>query len=163
MSYINSLGNPTRNTFLAIEPNKLSQEFTVGGTALKRGQPVKLSTTGTVVPWAAADGIGNLIGYCYSDAAIASLVTIFTRGFMLIYALSTDILFAGRVKYVGYSTTTTASDGPSELIGTAGYNTYGPIATIIDSGAPSTDDQANGWALDPANGPGDIIRVLLKN
>ena len=143
---MNILGGSAKTTFLAIEANKISQEFTAGA-ALKIGQPVKLDADGDVIPWAKADGRHKLVGYCYSDAANGDLVTVFTRGFMVQFALSNAACPAGIATWE-------AHDDVTEIDGNSGYNKYGPAAADADT---------CGWNMTPAAGADELIRVLCMD
>jgi hypothetical protein len=143
---MNVLGGTSKTTFLAIEPNKISQEFTADA-ALKVGQPVKLNTDGEVIPWAKADGLYQLIGYCYSQAAQGDLVTVFTRGWMVQYAMSNAALPGGPATWEAY-------DAATAIEGNTGYNKYGPAAGVADACA---------WNLTPAGAAGVLIRILCMD
>lgn len=147
---MNSLGNNSKTTFLIVEYNKLSLEFEAA-VALKVGQPVKLAADGKVTLWAAADLRHTFIGICYSDAAIGDLVTVFTRGYAEMYALSNAACPAGAASYAAYDAATAAPAG-GENTGLLGWSKYGPAA------AP---DQAIAWNLVNAVGANELIRVLI--
>lgn len=147
---MNILGNVSKSTFLTTEADKTTVEFTVGTTAVKKGMPVKLAADGTIVPWAASDLVHLLIGYAYADAAIGGLCTVWTRGYAMIYAITTGALAAGPVEYAGYDSTTVIGGSA----GATGYNTY-----VVASAA----NRANGWNLDQAAGANALIRVLLAD
>jgi hypothetical protein len=144
---ITVLGSTTKNTFLATEADKIYIEATCGATALKKGQPVKLSNTGTLNPWAKADLIHTLVGYAYADCAIGELVTIVTRGYAIIYGISTAALNCGPVAYQAYNAVDTVG-------GCIGYSEYANSATAAEN---------NGWALDDAAGDAELVRILLMD
>lgn len=138
-----TLGNETKTTFLAIESHKMSQEFDASAV-VRRGQPVKLAADGSVVPWTGADPLTSLLGYCYTDAAIGELVTVFVRGFMLIYAITDAALNAGPASYKTY-------DGTTSIGGKIGYSQY----TAVGAG-----QNANAWNLDTAGAANTLVRIL---
>lgn len=146
MSTLTTLGNKSKTTILNSESHKLSLEFEAA-EAIKKGQPVKLNAAGKVAVWAKADGRDLLVGYAYSDAALGDNVTVFTRGFMVIFAASAGAFSCGPVIYNGYSTTT--------INDTSGYSTY--------DDNPGTGETNNGWALDAATGANQLVRILLMN
>lgn len=142
-----SLGGKSKTTFLATEEEKISIEF-VAKVALKKGQPVKLdAATGQVDLWATADGRNKLIGYVISDVAATGVVTVWTRGFALIYALAPGAQNAGPATCSGY-------DSSTSIGGATGYSIY----TLS-----STDTAINAWVLDVAAGATELIRVLLMD
>lgn len=140
-----TLGSKTKTTFLHTEAHKTTQEFTVGATAVKSGMPIKLDTDGKISPWVKTDGLHLLVGYCYNDAAVGALVTVWTRGYMIIFALSNAAINAGIASYESF-------DAASEVEGTVGYSKYSQGTTAANT---------NGWALDSATGANELIRVLL--
>lgn len=145
---ISSLGNNTKTTVLSLEADKMNLEF-VAAASVKVGQPVKLTAAGKITPWAVSDGRKALVGYCYSDGAANDLVTVFTRGYMLIWALSNSTDAAGPACYRSYDTTNANN-------GNTGWNKYGAAA-----GDGSEDNSVNGWILDQAGAANTLVRVLL--
>lgn len=141
---MNTLGTPSKTTILTSEAHKTTQEFTVGATAVKKGQPVMLDATGKVIPWDAADR-QSLIGYSYADAAIGDNTTVWTRGYMIVFALSSAALIPGPVTYVDYNTAAVSN-------GNTGFSRY---KQAVD------EPHTNGWALDVATAANKLIRVLL--
>lgn len=163
-----SLGKTSKTTFLLVQDHKLAIEFEVNtGQTLYPGQPVKLTDTGKITLWAPADTIIRLIGYVYGAAksenstpsfAAGELVTVLTRGYAMIYALSgADDQVAGPVAYSTYDTSTIPDEGTGssehEMAGNSGYSVYVTNTTAT---------QANGWALD-AGDEDAIIQVLLAD
>lgn len=154
MGYLSSLGKVTKNTILKSESHKLTEEFAVASAqTIYQGQPVKLNAAGEVTPWAAADGDALLIGFamCQTPAAAGELVTVWTRGYLVLMAISGAAVDCGPVQYSSYDTST-------DIGGTTGYNVVA-TATVTSGVAASMI----GWALDAADGANDLIRVLLKN
>lgn len=141
-----SLGKVSKTTFLIIQHAKVSIEF-VAAAALKEGQPVKLNAVGDVVAWAKADGRFKLIGYCATDAANGDMVTVLTRGYIEMFALSNAACDAGPATWEAYDAATAGPNGEA-----AGYNKFGPGAADADSCA---------WNLVQAAGADELIRVLL--
>lgn len=150
---LTTLGNKTKTTILALESDRISLEFTAAA-AIKPGQPVKLTAAGKVTPWAKADKLVNLIGYAYGTAtADGDLITVFTRGFLVIYALSNGVDDAGASVYTSYDTTTDLGENMPK-----GFSKYAPIA-----GDGSEDAKANAFTLDQAAAAGTMVRVLMMN
>lgn len=150
MTAFTTLGKGTKTTFLENEPEKISIEFEVAtGQTVYPGMPVKLTTAGKITPWAAADGKAKIVGYCYQGGTQTQLVTVFTVGFILIYALSNaDTQDAGLAVYKGYDSATTLIND------NYGYNKYGAASVDL------SDEHA--YALDAAATALTLIRVLLK-
>lgn len=141
----NTLGTPAITKILHTEADKTTIEAVVGGSGLtiKEGQPVKLAADGTVILWAPADGIDALLGYAYQAATVTgNVLTIFTRGYMILNTLSAAALNAGPAKY-------------SALDSATGYTQY--VAATVGT------DAVNGWVLDQAAGASVVVRVLLKD
>jgi hypothetical protein len=143
---LTSLGKTSKTVFLATEEEKITHEL-VASAAIKAGQPIKLTATGTAAVWVNTDGVKALVGYAVTDAASGEYVTIWTRGFAIIYALSNAAQNAGPVEYTSYDTTTEIGDN-------TGYSKYA---------ASSDATKINGWALDDAADAGELIRVLMMD
>lgn len=142
-----SLGNPTKTVFLASEPNKITVEL-VALVQLYKGNAIKLDpTTGSAAIWAIADGRDKLFGYCSGDAAIGTLVTVFTRAFAVVYGISTAAIQAGPVAPQGY-------DNSTEIEGCVGYDTWANS---------STEQQITGWTTTPAAAADDLIIIYLMD
>lgn len=139
-------GSNTKTSFLHTEAHKTTQEFTAS-VAIKRGQLVKLDDLGTVSIWAAADGRFKCIGVAYNDAAIGEFITIWTRGYAIIWALSNAAVVCGPVTVSSYDAVTVVG-------GVSGYPKYAVAAADADT---------VGWALDDASGANELIRVLLTD
>jgi hypothetical protein len=142
-----TLGQKSKTVFLATEADKITFEATNGATALKKGMPVKLDTNGTLLPWVSSDGRKALVGYAYGDCAAGELMTVWSRGYAIIYGISDDAQNAGPVTYNGY-------DDSTDVGGTTGYSNYKN---------ESDYSKINGWALDNADDSGELIRVLLMD
>jgi hypothetical protein len=97
--------------------------------------------------------INTLIGYVYQDGVAGDLVTVFTRGFAMIYALA-NATSAGPASYSAYDTTN-AVDNNNQQSGAMGYSRYL---------AEATPAEQNAWVLDlTAAGLGKLTRVLLMH
>jgi hypothetical protein len=85
----------------------IHHEFQVTtGVSVKAGQPLKLTTAGTVTPLGASDGNHLLIGYATSDAAASEYVTVVTRFRLILNAeINADSTDAGPSSYKGLSVT----------------------------------------------------------
>jgi hypothetical protein len=145
-NYLQSLGSNTKTVFLAIESHKLSLEFTATAV-IKKGQGVKLAVDGSIVPWLKTDIRDLCIGYAYSDGAINDLVTVFVRGFILMYGISTAANNAGVVCAQTY-------DAATVVNGLTGYVPYAPAGG---------GEFNNAWSLDQTAAAGVLIRVLLMD
>lgn len=151
---LTSLGNYSKTTFLAEEPRKISLEFTCAAD-VKKGQPVKLTATGQVTPWAIADLQHLCIGVCLSSQLSGELVTVITRGYVVIFALANAASqVAGISTYKGYDTTHNTSNNTDMPNPTFGYSLWG---------APTDVTDMIGWALDAGTAQYDMIRVLIKD
>jgi hypothetical protein len=151
MSTLYSLGKNTKNLIFKSEGNKLSEEFTVGATAVKQGMPVKLDNSGNVIPWVNTDGEPLLIGIAMTDQAVGELVTVWTRGYMVIKCIVAGAVNCGPATYSSY-------DASTDISGTTGYNVV--AAATVSSGASTNQF---GWLLDAGVNSGDVVRVLIKN
>lgn len=144
---LTSLGKPTKTTFLATEPDKITAELTALVQVYK-GNAIKLDpTTGSAALWAVADGRDKLFGYCSGDAAAGTLVTVFTRAFAVVYGISSAAIQAGPVAPQGYDNTTPIS-------GVTGYDTWANS---------STEQQITGWTTTPAAAADDLIIIYLMD
>lgn len=156
MGYLSSLGaNSSKTTFLALEDGKIAVEFEVAaGQDLKSGQPVKLDATGKVTLWAPADLLTSLIGYVYNDGAAGALITVFCRGFAIIYALAND-QDAGPASYASYDTTNAVANN-NQQSGAKGYSRYINEATA---------GEIHAWILDQITTAANtqLTRVLLMD
>lgn len=137
-----SLGSVSTTLFLKSESHKLHQEFEVAtGQTVYKGQPVILTTTGTVQ--AAADAGANaphvVIGICIHDGAAGDLVTVRMKAQAITWGeAGTASLNAGPVLYYAYNTTTNMVE--------------------VDD-ASVTAANVCGWALDAATADGDSVRI----
>jgi len=141
-----TLGTNSKTTILSMESHKLAIEFEAAA-AVKKGQLVKLDTTGKVTPWAKADLQHTIIGMCHDDAAIGELVTVHTRGYALIYGISNAIQNAGLATFESFDTSNAVN-------GVTGYSKFSISAVA---------DQDMGWALDAATAANQLIRVLIRD
>lgn len=146
MGSLTTLGGKTKTTFLHSENHKTTFEATAAA-ALKKGQPVKLDADGKVSAWAKTDLLYKCVGYCYGDVASGEVVTIWSRGYAIIYGLSTAALDAGPVAFEAYNSAT-------DIDGATGYSEYANSATAAEN---------NGWALDQADADNELVRVLLMD
>lgn len=145
---LTSLGNPTKSTVLAEEEFKIRVEFLTAAD-VKKGQLVKLTNAGLVTPWAKTDLQHTCIGYCDGDISSGGLVTVVTRGYALIYALSAAAANAGMATYNSYDT----ADADTTF-GAKGYNVWGVATDVTD---------CVGWILDQASAANQLMRVLVKD
>lgn len=142
-----SLGAQSKTTFLNTCDDDLNLEFTAAAD-VKAGQAVKLDADGKIRPWVKTDALNKNIGVCVTSAATGDTVTVYTRGFAVIWALSLgSTLDAGPVVQGTYDSSTDAGGGR------IGYNAYE---------APGAN-AANAWNLTPAAAAGTLINVLIAN
>lgn len=141
------LGNKTKTIFLkGIESHKLHHEFEVAeGATVKIGQPVKLNTTGFVVPAADDEPAVNIIGYSIHEGAAGELVTVGMKAFAIIWAMPNGATNAGPVSY----------DGMNDEDGL--YNSFKAPTPEADAAIIT----AIGWALDQSTEVDELIRVAL--
>lgn len=148
MPGITILGQPSKTVILAAEEDKITVQL-IAAAAIKKGQPIKLDATGKAIIWLKTDTMDSLIGYAFGDANIGDYTTIWSRGFMMIYAIAKAAAqVAGPVYYDSYDTTTVVNSN-------TGYNAY---STAVIGTNPVC-----GWQLDPTVNAGDLTRILLQN
>lgn len=140
-----TLGDVTRVVFLEEpEPGKIHLEFEAAAD-LKKGQQVKLNSTGQIVALAAGNAAYLGIGVLVMDVANGERATVACRGYAVIIATSGGALDPGPVAIGAYNTT---ADRPLYA-------------------APAGEDDAEktivsvGWNLTDAGGAGEI-KVLLN-
>lgn len=106
-----------------------------------KGQPVKLTTSGKIEPYAAGDIPGKLIGYAEQDGFGGDLVTVMMKAFAIIYAEAyADSHLPGTCRMAAFNSTTKmmeVDDG-----GTQDHTTI--IGNCLDSGSN-----------------GDVVRVAV--
>lgn len=95
------IGSITTTIIEKAESHKLHQAFVVSGTAVFKGQPVKLNANGTISPYVAADAENVKIGVAIMDGAVGEEVTVSVKGHMITNGLATGALAAGPVEYSG--------------------------------------------------------------
>ena len=152
-----TLGVPARDYISSYEEDKLAMEFAASAPILK-GQLVKLDDAGTISPWINTDLQHKCIGFALktitADAIsiggagpAGPLVTVITRGYGLIYGLTTAInsdLKAGP----------TTCTGASIVSGLTDYCEYIVAMDVTD---------AIGWTPDETTTASTIIRVIIKD
>lgn len=146
---LTSLGGASKTTVLAEEEFKVRVEFTVNAT-INKGQLAKLNAAGQVLPWTAADLQHTCIGYADSTEAAGALVTIVTRAYAILYAISTGATNAGIGMQTGYD----SADAETSLNGAIGFNEWGAAADVTNT---------VGWIIDPATAANQLMRVLVKD
>jgi len=152
---LTTLGTPAKTIFLFHEMPKLAVEF-VADVAIKEGQPVELTDDGTVTPWTNSHGLAVLIGYALFNAAAGERVTIKSRGYCLINALSSAACIPGPGVYQGMAT------GDNDMYSKyANPSLTGPSSPWIGTG--DTNETVNSWILDEATGADEAIRVMLMD
>ena len=136
---MNTTGSTTKpHVFQTVESHKLMLAFTAE-VAIKVGQPVKLTTTGTVTPLGAADSPHLKIGDSIQDMPAGEEVTIVMRGHIALHSISAGALAVGPVKYSAYSNT---EKKPTYV-------------------AAADADTTQGHAIEPATGAGELVTVIL--
>lgn len=153
-----TLGSVTRTYISAYEEDKIACEFSAS-VAVNKGMPVKLAADGTIVPWVKTDLQHLFLGIAQKTITAAMitiggtgpdgpLVTVITRGYCLVYGVTTH-------------TATTLAAGPATTPGvatTSGFTDYNQYTVATDV----TD--AIGWILDAsASGIDKVIRILIKD
>lgn len=146
---LTSFGTSTKSVVLAEEEDKIRIEFTTAAI-VKKGQPVKLTATGTITPWAKTDLQHLCVGYCDADAASGALVTVVCRGYAIIFGISAAAVVCGPGTYNGYDSTNADTNQYSAI----GYSIYGAATDVTDAIA---------WVIDPASAANQLMRVLIKN
>lgn len=143
-----SLGGVSKSIVLAEEEDKLRVQFTTAAQVYK-GQPVKLTNTGTITPWLTSDAEHLCIGYCDADTAAAALVTIVCRGYALHFGIVAGAVNPGIATPNGYDSTDTDT-----YQGAIGY-------TIWQAG--TTQANTLGWIIDVASAEYNLVRVIIKD
>lgn len=139
-----TLGNQTITIELHSENHKTGIELEAAA-AIKKGQPIKLTSVGKATPWAKADLQHTFIGHARWDAAIGDMVTIASRGYAILHGISNAAVTCGPITYEGLQAS-------GQYTGIAKYGSASVDAT-----------NCIGWALDDAAGAGELIRVLMKD
>ncbi|MAO08120.1 MAG: hypothetical protein CL596_05340 [Alteromonas sp.] len=135
-------GETTKTLLLKTQSHKLSHAFDVAaGAEVKIGQPVKLNTTGDILPAAAGELSRNIIGYAIQNGKANDTVTIVMKAHVIIFAKPNAALASGPVAY-------------------GGTNDEEEAYMSFQAGATDTEDIV-GWALDAAGAGDEEIRVAL--
>lgn len=100
-----SLGSITRVVFIeAPEPGKLHIEFEAAA-ALKKGQQVKLDSTGKIVALGAGEALFLCIGVLVQNVASTERATVACRGYCMVIARAAAAITPGPVKIAAYDAT----------------------------------------------------------
>lgn len=142
---MNSLGNKTRTVILNHESHKLHLEFTASND-IKKGQPVKLHTDGTVRAYVLADaGTTPILGFSLHDAANTETCTVMCKGSLVLMGVAeAAIASTGMCKFSSFYS---GSNGES-------YNRVTTASTTISN--------YGGWVLDTAAAQNDEVRILCN-
>ena len=99
----NTLGSETTSIFLKGPDNhQLFQDFEVDADgAIKKGQLLKLTATGTAIKLSAAESSEVIIGVAMMDTAVGDMVTVCTKAMTIVAAEANAALNPGPVEYVG--------------------------------------------------------------
>lgn len=147
MGELTAFGDKSKTIFLNdAESHKLHLAFEADA-AIKKGQPVKLTATGLIVPLAEDDSNTKAIGVSIQNGADGDQVTVAMRGYTTVYAMSDAALTPGPVAYAGPNGT----DGD--------YMNY--KTAVVSADAALVFPAMTGWSLDVADGANDLIRVVL--
>lgn len=126
----NTLGSTTRVVFLeAPEPGKLHIEFEAAA-ALKKGQQVKLDSTGKIVALGAGESLFLCIGVLVQDVANGERATVACRGYCMVIARAAGAITPGPVKIAAYDTANNRPvyadadgiDNTAKTVETVGHN-----------------------------------------
>lgn len=99
---MNTYGGRTNPTVVVNhESHKLHLEF-VAGAAIGRSQPVKLNSSGAVVPLAAGDNRNLCIGFSIHFGAVGDNVTVVCKPFLTLLCQADGEVAPGPVQIVGY-------------------------------------------------------------
>lgn len=136
---MNTLGSVTKPAvFQNIESHKLMLAFTAS-TAIEKGQPVKLTTTGQVAPMGAADAAYLQIGVSSHKVASGARTTIIMKAFVNLKAIASGAVNAGPAKYASWNSTENR-----------------PVYV-----AAADADTTQAYILNPAAAAGDLIDVVI--
>ena len=103
-----TFGDPTTNRIWEkSQAHKITYEFTVKtGSTVKKGQPVKLHTDGTITPLVAGDSQSLIIGTALHDAVAGARSTVVLRANAIVVAIADGDTLAAPVTYTGQDSTT---------------------------------------------------------
>lgn len=146
---ITILGEQTKTIFLkGIENHKLHHEFEVGAAkTIKKGQPVKLMSNGTVEPAGVGEANNNIIGWSIHNGDEGELVTIGMRAMAIVWASPKLATVAGPVAYDGMNVTDKTLNS---------FKTLAPI----DVDVYAANDLC-GWLLDQTTDVDQVARVAI--
>ena len=133
---LTALGKQAQTVVLKTESHKLHHEFTVkAGSSIKKGQPVKLHTDGTIEPLGVGVEEHISLGYALFSAEENEYVTIVMRGYAILFVQAFDAFDAGPVKYKDFGT--------------------GTIDSLPNYIGATDSSDSQGWALEAAASEGD--------
>ncbi len=142
MALNNSYGETTKTICLKSQSHKLAHAFDVAdGSTVRAFQPVKLNTTGEIVPADSGELARNIIGYAMQNGDAGDVVTVIMKAYLIVFAKPKAAVATGPVAFNG-------------------TNTQEAQYMSVTTGAADTED-ITGWALDPASAANEEIRVAL--
>lgn len=125
-----TLGSTTRVVFIeAPEPGKLHIEFE-SAASLKKGQQVKLNSTGEIVGLGAGEPLYLCIGVLIQDVENTERATVACRGYCMVIARAAAAIDPGPVKIAAYDSTNNrpvyatadGADDSAKNLQTVGHN-----------------------------------------
>jgi hypothetical protein len=138
-----SLGSVTTSVIIGeFSENVKHEGFVVGATDVKVGQPVKLDSTGKVVPIDGTDKSEYCIGTSIHNGTAGDTVTVASKFRGIVNALAGGAVTPGPVKYSAFDATT-------------------GLCKYVALGA-NEEGLTVGWAMTVAAADGDALVVALR-
>lgn len=159
---MNTYGRKTRSTvMLASEAHKFHRAFRVAtGSIVRKTMPVKLDSTGKLVPLANTDNRNLCIGYSIHDASAGEVATVVMKGYALILckADSSGVTAGVPVAYSSYVSESPSGTGATALPTNPTEEFYGMnVVTAV----AATDAKIFGQATETAAANGLLEVVVL--
>jgi hypothetical protein len=98
---MHTYGDNTITKILHSENHKTGVEL-VADAAIKKGEPCKLTDDGLATPWAKTDLARTFVGIAQWDAAEGEMITLHSRGYMILHAVSAAATVSGYRYIHGY-------------------------------------------------------------
>jgi len=137
-----TLGDSVQTQILKHESHKLHHEFPVAvGVTIVKGALVTLNTAGALVLADENSTIDTIIGNAVMDAAAETVCTVMMRPHLITYGVSAGALDAGAVALTGNTTN---------------------AAGLYEFDQAGSEPLTQGYALEPATGAGQVIRIAHR-
>lgn len=160
---MNTAGKATESTvILTLEAHKSHKSFRVNtGNPVRKSQPVKLNSNGTISPAASGDNANLIIGISTQEAKPGERATIALKGYALILCRAAGAVAPGPVEYDGFYSVNPAGDETTAL--PAVDNVFGEKFYGVNEVKTALATSANifGWAIEVA-ADGTNVEVIVK-